>query len=158
MSEDKQESLDLILQEVNEKMQAQSANIDALDNKAAIALGIAGVMLTVAASAHPGQSNSTASLLGILTLLTLLVSLFCLVAALWIQDWRSPPKPIALKEYQSQPPAKIKDELIAKKADAFEANRKLLARKVCWMKAALVLILVAALLLLVAFAVKTAQL
>ena len=147
MGESNREALNLVLEETKEKMRIQNQNIDALDNKAAGGLGIAGVMLTLVASGRVTGSSTSAVLLQILSMGFLVLALACLMLALWVLDWRFPPKPSALSVWTNETPDRIKNELLTKMSAAYDSNAKQLNRKASWVKAALILILLAALLL-----------
>lgn len=157
MAEEGKEALDLVLEETREKMRNQNQNIDALDNKAAVGLGIAGVMLTLVASGKMAGASPVVSWMQILSMVSLVLALGCLVVALWVLDWRFPPRPSALSAWRHETPEKIKNELLAKMSAAYDSNAKQLSHKACWVKVALILILTAALLLLVACAIVTAN-
>jgi hypothetical protein len=147
MGESNREALDLVVEETKEKMRIQNQNIDALDNKAAVGLGIAGVMLTLVASGRVTGSSTSVVLLQILSMGFLAFSLACLILALWVLDWRFPPKPSALVAWRTETPDRIKNELLTKMSAAYDSNAKQLSRKAGWVKASLILILLAALLL-----------
>jgi len=157
MAEGNREALDLVLEETREKMRNQNQNIDALDNKAAVGLGIAGVMLTLVASGKMAGTGTVVIWMQIVGMAFLVLALGCLVVALWVLDWRFPPKPSALAAWANETPEKIKNELLAKMSEAYDSNAKQLSRKARWVKVALVLILLAALLQLVAIAWATAK-
>jgi len=129
-------SMDIVLDEVRRTIDFQFEQIDGLDTKAGITLGIAGVILTLLVTSMLGQSNAIAnSLLVKVALVPMLLSLILSFISISVRKWDKPPQLERLRShYITQPADETKLKIIDISMDAIENNDKHIKTRVCLLK------------------------
>jgi hypothetical protein len=127
-------SVDLVLEEARRTLDFQFEQLDALDTKSGILLGIAGVVITLlvtASIAIPDLSNSlVVKIMGSIIAVTLFISLILSYWNLRIGKWHKPPELDALiNDYVSKDSHTTKCKLIGTIQQAVQENEKLLQRR-----------------------------
>jgi hypothetical protein len=137
-------SLDIILAENKGQLAWQERQIDALDTKAGVLIGLDTVVLTIMASS--GIARGIMIWMRLLVYLALLASVLSLMKGFSVRVWKFPPNPRKfLDACRSWPTQETKMLLAENFADAYETNATQLVRKTQWMKAGLALVVVAVL-------------
>jgi len=129
-------STDIVLDEVRRTIDFQFEQIDGLDTKSGIVLGIAGVILTLLVTSMLGQSNAIAnSLLVKVALVPMLLSLILSFISISVRKWDKPPQLERLRShYITQPADETKLKIIDISMDAIENNDKRIKTRVCLLK------------------------
>jgi hypothetical protein len=127
-------SIDVVLDEARRTLDFQFEQLDALDTKSGILLGIAGVVITVLVSASIGMPDLRDSLIAKIVVSIIAVILFIsLILSYWnlrIGKWHKPPELDALiNDYVSKDSHITKCKLIGTIQQAVEENEKLLQRR-----------------------------
>jgi hypothetical protein len=137
-------SLDIILSESRGKLDAQERQIDALDTKAGVFIGLDTVVLTIMAGAT--EAHGILLWIRLLVYVALFASVVCLVRGLSVRVWKFPPNPRKFLDSCRFQPAQESKALLAESiADAYAANATQLVHKTRWMQAGLALVVVAVL-------------
>ena len=124
-------SIDIVLDETRRTLDSQFQQIDSLDTKSGIVLGIAGVVLTLLITSMFGQtSNIIHSWLIRLALIPIILSLFMSFVSISIRRWKRPPDLERLwSHYKSQAAEETKLELIKVSKKSVEDNEKNIVQK-----------------------------
>jgi hypothetical protein len=127
-------SVDIVLDEVRRTLDFQFGQLDALDTKSGILLGIAGVVITVLVSASIGMPTLMDSLIAKIIVSIIAVALFTsLVLSYWnlrIGKWHRPPElAVLVKDHISKDSHTTKCKLIGTIQKAVEENDKVLEKR-----------------------------
>jgi hypothetical protein len=127
-------SIDVVLEEARRTLDFQFEQLDALDTKSGILLGIAGVVITLLVSASIGKPDLMDSLIakivGTFIAVTLFISLILSYWNLRIGKYHKPPElGVLIKDYLSKDSRTTKYKLIGTMQGAVEENEKLLQRR-----------------------------
>lgn len=132
MTDQELPSIDIVLDEGRRKIDFQFEQIDGLDMKSGIVLGISGVVLTLLVTNLFNQFNSIINTtLAEIALIPILLSLILSLIAIFIRKWDTPPKLEGLEShYLTEPANKTKLELIKVYLEATQNNSKKINVKV----------------------------
>ena len=134
MTEQESPSIDIVLDEARRTLDFQFEQLDALDIKSGILLGIAGVVITVLVSAAIGMPDLRDSLIAKIMVsfiaVTLFISLILSYLNLRIGKWHKPPElKVLIKDYVSKDSHTTKCKLICTIQQAVEENEELVTRR-----------------------------
>ena len=134
VTEQESPSIDIVLDEARRTLDFQFGQLDALDTKSGILLGIAGVVIAVLVSASIGMPALMDSLIAKIVLsiiaVTLFISLILSYRNLRIGKWHKPPElAVLVKDYISKDSRTTKCKLIGTIQKAVEENEKILKRR-----------------------------
>jgi hypothetical protein len=134
VTEQESPSIDIVLDEAKRTLDFQFEQLDALDTKSGILLGIAGVVITVLVSASIGIPDLRGSLIAKIMVSIIAVTLFTsLILSYWnlrIGKWHKPPELDALiNDYVSKDSHTTKCKLIGTIQQAVKENEELLQRR-----------------------------
>jgi hypothetical protein len=130
-SPEKRPSIDVVSVEMEALRHYQASAIDALDAKAGVVLGFSGTVLTILAATTTGPDDP---LWIFFDFLFLMAAVGCAIKALSPSEFRFDPKPRVLFDYMHKSPdapgsAGAKEQILADKVAAYEANEKTLWNK-----------------------------
>ncbi|MDP2674200.1 MAG: hypothetical protein Q8Q00_04740 [Dehalococcoidia bacterium] len=152
-------SLDVVYQEVKERLDIQLHQVDTLDAKAGTVLSVASLVMTIAAGLQATVGRE--DLHGWPLILLLAGALFYAFAMLfafrgyWLRNFRRDPEPKPLRDlYLFQAPDFTKRRLTANRIQSFELNSQLIESKVWNIKAAIILLAVQTLTLVMALVLQ----
>jgi hypothetical protein len=128
-------SLDLVYEETKMQVDRQLANFRALDAKANVTAGVAGIVLGLVVT--KGYPACYWDVLKTAAVLFLLMSVLCSLFAMWIVGWRSDPLPDGMRFYVREEPAIAKRQFLANMRDAYKVNLRKTNRKAWCVKAAM---------------------
>ena len=133
------ETLELIYNEVKDRLNTQFQSLDGLNTKASVIIGFVGVIIGISLQLY-SQSNSY--LFG--SCMTLfMISIFFSFSAYKIKSYRRDPEPGPLRdEYLTTDDKTVKEQLIANFIESFEENKTKIAEKVKYINYSIILLLV----------------
>lgn len=136
MTEQKLPSIDIVLDEVRRTLDFQFEQLDGLDTKSGIVLGIAGVILALLVTSLLGQSSSVVnSSLVKVALAAIILSLILSFVTIYIRKYNRPPNLERLRSYYiSLDAEETKRNIIDISMDAIQKNEELIHRRVCLVK------------------------
>ncbi|MCK4732355.1 MAG: hypothetical protein KAT65_07850 [Methanophagales archaeon] len=141
MSEDSYppETLELIYNEVKDRLNTQFQSLDGLNTKASIIIGFVGVIIGISLQLY-SQSNSY--LFG--SCMTLfMISIFLSFSAYKVESYRRDPKPRKLTEnYLREEGKNVKKKLIDNSIQSYENNKNRIEKKVKYINYSLILLFV----------------
>ncbi|MFQ5879640.1 MAG: hypothetical protein ACE5IZ_05665 [Dehalococcoidia bacterium] len=127
-------SLDLVFNEVKERISVQLGQIEALDHKAGTLLGLSSVVITIAAGLRfvEGEGASKVAFLTLFSLGALFyaITIFFAFRGYWVVEYRRDPEPRPLRDfYLSQEEELTKRRLLSNMIASYEFNVPLLRNK-----------------------------
>ena len=136
MGEQKLPSIDIVLDEVRRTLDFQFEQLDGMDTKSGIVLGIAGVVLTLLVTSLLGLSDAAAnSLLVKVALAPILLSLILSFILISVRKWDKPPQLERLRShYIAEPADETKLKVIDISMEAIEKNDKRIKTRVRLLK------------------------
>jgi hypothetical protein len=134
VTEQESPSIDIVLDEARRTLDSQFEQLDALDTKSGILLGIAGVVITILVSASIGRLTLMDSLIVKIVVsiiaVTLFISLVLSYYNLRIGKWHKPPElDVLVNDYVSKNAHITKCKLIGTIQKAMRDNEKLIERR-----------------------------
>lgn len=154
-------SLDIVYQEVKERLDLQLRQVDTLDAKAGTVLSVASLVMTIAAGLQAGVVRD--DLNGwplVLVLSGLLLYFFTMVIAFrgyWLRNFRRDPEPGPLRDlYLFQSPDFTKRRVTANRIQSFQVNSQLIESKVWNIKVAIMLLAIQTITLVAALVLQRA--
>ena len=135
MAEQKLPSIDIVLDEVRRKLDFQFEQIDSLDTKSGILLGITGVLMALLMTNIITQPNLPNLILVKVALIPIFVSLLLSFISIATRKWDKPPQLDRLRSYyinQGEDETKLK--IIDIVMDAISKNKKPIEEKICLWK------------------------
>lgn len=152
-------SLEIVYQEVKERLDLQLHQVDTLDGKAGTVLSVASVVMTLAAGLQ--VSDNREALQGWPLVLLLAGTTFYAFTMLfgfrgyWLRNFRRDPEPGSLRDrYLFQPADFTRRRITANMIQSFEVNRDLVESKVWNIKASIILLAVQTLTLVAALVLQ----
>jgi hypothetical protein len=142
------DSYDLVLDLLRERVTAQDARVSALDAKAngimTIATTILGTALVLQAALVAISSSRTIILdlarlqwvIFALVIIYLLTMIAATVSGYWLRKFNRAPEPKRLKDYALKPKAETKSFLVGTMTDTFNTNERIILSKVWGMRIA----------------------
>ena len=128
-------SIDIVLDEARRKLDTQFEQIDGLDTKAGIILGIAGVILALLVTTLLGKQDTVVNSFIILikvALASIFISLILSFLAISLSKYGGTPKLERLRNYyMSKDAEKTKKMLVDTYLQSTDENKKLIEKKVC---------------------------
>lgn len=126
MADQELPSIDVVLDEARRTIDFQFEQLDGLDTKSGIVLGIAGVILALLVTSLLEQSNTMAnSLLVKVALVPIFLSLILSFISICVRKWDKPPQLERLRShYITQPADETKLRIIDISVNAMEKNDK----------------------------------
>lgn len=141
---EKPTSINIVLDEVRRKLDFQFEQLDGLDTKSGIVLGVAGVIFTLLVTSMLEQSNITDNtILAKIALAPIFVSLVLSFVPLYIRKWNRPPNIERLRSYyivENSEETKLK--IIDISMQAIRDNDKLLMRIIRLIKFSYIFLLI----------------
>jgi len=133
------ETLELIYNEVKDRLNTQFQSLDGLNTKASVIIGFVGVIIGISLQLY-SQSNSY--LFG--SCMTLfMISIFFSFSAYKIKSYRRDPEPRALRDgYLTTDNKTVKEQLIANFIESFEENKTKIEEKGEYINYSLILLFV----------------
>jgi hypothetical protein len=141
MTEDKYppETLELIYNEVKDRLNTQFQSLDGLNTKASVIIGFVGVIIGISLQLY-SQSNSY--LFGSCMAL-FMISIFFSLSAYKIKSYRRDPEPRPLRDkYLTTNDKKVKEQLIANFIESFEGSKAKIEEKGKYINYSLMLLFV----------------
>lgn len=128
-------SIDIVLEEARRTLDFQFEQLDGLDTKSGVILGIAGVVITLLVSALIGMPNLSDSLIVKIIMaiigITLFISLFLSYRNLRIGKWKKPPEiETLIKDYVSKDSHTTKCNIVGTMQKAVKENEGLLNKRI----------------------------
>ena len=155
-------SLDIVYEEVKERLDIQLHQVDTLDAKAGTVLSVASLVMTIAAGLQATMPRE--DLDGWPLILLLAGTIFYAFAMLfafrgyWLRNFRRDPEPRPLRDlYLFQSADFTKRRVTANRIESFELNSALLESKVWNIKAAIILLVIQTLTLVIALMLQRAS-
>lgn len=148
---EKTTSLDLIYEETRMQIDRQLTNFRALDAKANVVTGIAGIILGLVVSG--GIAEVSCAILRIAVVLLLLLSVLSALLSMWIVGWRTDPLPDGMRFYEHEEPTTARRQFLSNMREAYKVNLRKTNRKAWSVKIAMASLVLA--LVLVGVAVVT---
>jgi hypothetical protein len=136
MMEQEPPSIDIVLDEVRRKLDFQFEQLDGLDTKSGIVLGIAGVIFTLLVTTLLEKHDTVVNFLLIkVALAPILISLILSFVTVSIRKYDRPPKLERLRNYYiSEDAKKTKRSIIDISLAAIQKNEELIKKRVCLVK------------------------
>lgn len=134
-------SLDLVYDETKGKLALQISNLRGLDAKATLIAGLTAVVLGLVVNRLPIASDCALPGLWVAAVSLLFVAEVTTLLSLWIVGWRADPSPAGMLTYLTVPEADSKRQFLANYVDSYSKNRKRLNRKMWWIRAAMLSLL-----------------
>jgi hypothetical protein len=132
MAEQELPSIDIVLDEARRKLAFQFKQIDSLDTKSGIVLGINGVLMALLIPSIIGQSDLPNLILVKVALIPIFVSLIIAFISIATRRWDSPPQLERLRSYYiNQDANDTKLKIIDIMMDAVRKNEKPIEEKIC---------------------------
>lgn len=140
-------SLEIVFQEIKDRLQAQLHQVDTLDTKAGTVLSVASLVATLGAGLPVATSSGSLSDASLVLLLggTILYAfaMFFGFRGYWLRNYRRDPEPGPLRDrYLFQPADFTRRRVIANMIQSYEVNRPLIESKVWNIKVAILLLAV----------------
>ncbi len=154
-------SLEIVYQEVKERLGLQLHQVDTLDGKAGTVLSVASIVMTLGAGlpiARASDAIETWPLVLLLAGTTFYGStMFFAFRGYWLRNFRRDPEPGPLRDrYLFQSPDFTRRRIIANMVQSFEVNEPLIESKVWNIKVAILLLGIQTITLVAAFIVERA--
>jgi uncharacterized protein YacL len=142
LAEQKLPSIDIVLDEARRTLDFQFEQLDGLDSKSGVMLGIAGVVITLLVSTlvsiligKPGLNDLLVKIIGTIIGVTFSISLILSYTNLRIGKWNKPPElETLIKNYASEDLHTTKCRIIGTIQEAVQKNDKLLKERICLYK------------------------
>jgi len=133
------ETLELIYNEVKDRLNTQFQSLDGLKTKASVIIGFVGVIIGISLQLY---SQSNTYLFGSCMIL-FMISIFFSFSAYIVKSYRRDPKPRALTEkYLSEDSKNVKRQLIDNFIESFEDNKTKIEKKGKYINYSLILLFV----------------
>ena len=133
------ETLELIYNEVKDRLNTQFQSLDGLNTKASVVIGFVGVIIGISLQLY-SQSNTY---LFCSCMILFMISIFFSFSAYKIKSYRIDPKPRALTEkYLMEDDKKVKKQLIDNFIESFEDNKNKIEKKGKYINCSLIFLFV----------------